>query len=163
MKKLIFILLLFSGLTMAQNNNKFSFLEYTEKEILATVGNDSTDALRIVLTNTSGSEIDTLPVNVQGVTLSADSLVLKSNTTVGSFTMTIDTSATVLTSQSSRIVEIVNDDETATIRVGGSGVTTSTGIPLRYWDVYRARLTNTDKLYVISDKTNTNIDVIYKR
>lgn len=156
MKKLLIIFLLATGV-YAQNTNKPSFTVFSsEKEILAEVVDDTTDAIRMMIVNSSGTIIDTLNVKVVGVTLNADSLFIKPPTGLTSGTKSVTTSASVVASSAdAQEVWIINDNSSGVIYFGGSGVTTSNGVPIYPNTMAVVRTDNIADVYVVSATTLT--------
>lgn len=99
---------------------------------------------------------DTINTKITGVTLSADSLFIKPPTGVTSGTKSVTTSASVLaTSADAQEVWIINDNESGVIYFGGSGVTTSNGVPIYPKMSAVVRTDNIADVYVIAASTLT--------
>lgn len=155
MKKIILFLLIVVGV-MAQNTRKPSLSLFNEREIMAKVTDDSSDAYRVMLVDSSGAVIDTLNVRITGITLNADSLFIKPPTGLSSGTKSVTTSASVIaTTADAQEVWIINDNESEVIYFGGPGVTTSNGVPIYPKTSAVVRTDNISDVYVIASSTIT--------
>ena len=83
-------------------------------------------------------------------------------TAVAHFTQEIADSATQLTSQTSKHVDIMADvSNTGIIYIGGSGVSATTGIALYAGDVYSVDIDNLNDIYVLATVDGENVQFTY--
>ena len=96
------------------------------------------------------SIIDTPSVKISGVTLTADSLTIKSPTAISNGTKLISSTAAALAgSASAKYVVITNNNASGTVYWGGTGVTTATGEPIYPMMSVQIPIANAATVYVI--------------
>jgi hypothetical protein len=85
-----------------------------------------------------------------------------SPSSVGQFTENIGASATQLSTNTCKHVDIMaKTGNVGMVYIGGSGVATTTGIGLYPGDTYSVDISNTNLLYAIADNANDDLQVVY--
>lgn len=147
MKRILFLVLIIVG----SNFGQWAYLKSQVDSKYRQVAQGDTLAQNVYIVGG-----DTLNTKVSGITLNADSLFIKPPTGLTSGIKSVTTSASIIASSAdAQEVWIINDNESGIIYFGGSGVTTTNGVPLYPKMSAVIRTDNIADIYVIAASTLT--------